>query len=92
MEKKELNKMGKDIYEEYHDKMIKLGTAMFKYYGGNILSEDELVLIANSSAETKILAMDFVTMKTLNSKSYTNYCKNSKSIKILSRQKQKKDI
>lgn len=84
--------MGKDIYEEYHDKMIKLGAAMFKYYGGNILREDELILIANSLAEIKILAMDFVTMQNLNSKNYTNYCHNSKSIKILSRQIQKTNI
>lgn len=58
---------------------------MFKYYSGNILREDELILIANSSAETKILSMDLVAAQNLNSKSYTNYCRNSKSIKILSR-------
>ena len=48
--------MEKDIYEKYHDKMTKLGTAMFKYYSGNILSEDELILIASSEPSTKSIS------------------------------------
>lgn len=76
--------MEKDIYEKYHDKMTKLGTAMFKYYSGNILSEDELSLIASSEPSTKVLAMDLVAAQNLNSKNYTNFCHNSKFIKILS--------
>ena len=79
--------MEKNNIEEYRDMMTKLGTAMFKYYSGNILSEDELILIANSSAEIKILAMDLLVAENLNNKNYTNYCRNRKSIKILSRKK-----
>ena len=71
--------------EEYRNKMIKLGTAMFKYYRGNILSEDELILIATSSSDTKILAMDLLTSEILNGKNYTNYCHNKKHIRILSK-------
>ena len=52
--------MEKINFEEYRDKMIELGNAMFDYYTGNKLSDEQIMLIANSSAETKILAMDFV--------------------------------
>lgn len=72
--------------EEQVEYLINLGKALHKFYDGQTLDSEELTLIASSSNDDKIMALDFNTSKRLGmrtDRSLDNYIKNSNSLKFM---------
>lgn len=69
-----------DFYEEYnncneYNKKLLLGYAMFCWYESNPLDFDQAILIANTSNQEKISAMDFFAFSTQTEQSKSNITK-----------------
>ena len=72
--------------EEQVEYLIKLGKALYKFYDGQTLDSEELTLIASSSNDDKIMALDFNASKRLGmrtDRSLDNFIKNSNSLKLM---------
>ena len=66
--------------------LMSLGDALHKFYDGQILDSEELTLIASSSNDDKIMALDFNASKRLTKRtdsSLENYFKNSNALKFI---------
>jgi len=73
----------KEIGEVY-SRLYDLGNVMFKYYGGTeILSEEEINMIVNSSAEEKIDGMYLAASDNNKIKyNYSTFLRNSENIRF----------
>ncbi len=63
-----------------------LGKTMYKFYDGQTLTDDELILIASSSNEDKLMALKLNATERLRmrtDRSLENFNKNSKSLEII---------
>ena len=63
-----------------------LGKTLYKFYDGQTLTDDELTLIASSSNEDKLMALNLNATERLrirNDQSLDNFSKNSKSLEII---------
>ncbi len=63
-----------------------LGNALHKFYDGQTLTNEELELIANSSNNDKVMALDLNATKRLTirtDRSLDNFNKNSNALKII---------
>mgnify|MGYP003458058183 CR=1 FL=1 len=72
--------------EEQVEYLISLGEALYKFYDGQTLTSEELTLIASSSNDDKVMALDFNASKRLGmrtDRSLDNYIKNSNSLKLM---------
>ena len=72
--------------EEQVEYLISLGKALYKFYDGQTLTSEELSLIASSSNDDKIMALDFNASKRLGmrtDRSLDNYLKNSNALKFI---------
>ena len=72
--------------EEQVKYLISLGKALHKFYDGQILDSEDLTLIASSSNDDKIMALDFNASKRLGmrtDRSLDNYLKNSNALKFI---------
>ena len=72
--------------EEQVEYLISLGEALYKFYDGQTLTSEELTLIASSSNDDKIMALDFNASKRLGMRtdgSFDNYLKNSNALKFI---------
>ena len=72
--------------EEQVEYLISLGKALYKFYDGQTLTSEELTLIASSSNDDKVMALDFNASKRLGmrtDRSLDNYIKNSNSLKLM---------
>ena len=79
--------------EEQIEYLINLGKALYKFYDGQTLTSEELNLIASSSNDDKIMALDFNASKRLGmrtDRSLDNYIKNSNSLKFINVGRKKK--
>ena len=54
-----LTEIGGIYMEEKVEYLLSLGKALYKFYGGETLTHEELSLIASSSNDDKILALNF---------------------------------
>ena len=66
--------------------LISLGKALYKFYDGQTLTSEELTLIASSSNDDKVMALDFNASKRLGmrtDRSLDNYLKNSNALKFI---------
>lgn len=71
--------------EEEIEYYFGLGHALYKFYDGQTLTDEELTLIASSSNDDKIMALNFNASKRLGMRtdgSLINFSKNSKSLEI----------
>ena len=65
---------------------MSLSKALYKFYDGQTLTSEELSLIASSSSDDKIMALDFNASKRLGmrtDRSLDNYLKNSNALKFI---------
>ena len=72
--------------EEKVEYLISLGKALYKFYDGQTLTYEELTLIASSSNDDKVMALDFNASKRLGmrtDRSFDNYLKNSNALKFI---------
>lgn len=72
--------------EEQVEYLISLGKALYKFYDGQTLTSEELTLIASSSNDDKVMALDFNASKRLGmrtDRSLDNYLKNSNALKFI---------
>ena len=72
--------------EEQVEYLISLGKALYKFYDGQTLASEELTLIASSSNDDKVMALDFNASKRLGmrtDRSLDNYLKNSNALKFI---------
>ena len=72
--------------EEQVEYLISLGKALYKFYDGQTLNSEELTLIASSSNDDKVMALDFNASKRLGmrtDRSLDNYLKNSNALKFI---------
>ena len=72
--------------EEQVEYLISLGKALYKFYDGQTLTSEELTLIASSSNDDKVMALDFNASKRLGmrtDRSLDNYIKNSNALKFI---------
>ena len=72
--------------EKQVEYLISLGKALYKFYDGQTLTSGELTLIASSSNDDKIMALDFNASKRLGirtDRSLDNYLKNSNALKFI---------
>jgi len=72
--------------EEQVKYLISLGEALYKFYDGQTLTSEELTLIASSSNDDKVMALDFNASKRLGmrtDRSLDNYLKNSNALKFI---------
>ena len=72
--------------EEQVEYLISLGKALYKFYNGQTLTSEELTLIASSSNDDKVMALDFNASKRLGmrtDRSLDNYLKNSNALKFI---------
>ena len=72
--------------EEQVEYLIILGEALYKFYDGQTLTSEELTLIASSSNDDKVMALDFNASKRLGmrtDRSLDNYLKNSNALKFI---------
>ena len=72
--------------EEQVEFLISLGKALYKFYDGQTLTSGELALIASSSNDDKVMALDFNASKRLGmrtDRSLDNYLKNSYALKFI---------
>lgn len=72
--------------EEQVEYLISLGEALYKFYDGQTLTSEELTLIASSSNDDKVMALDFNASKILGmrtDRSLDNYLKNSNALKFI---------
>jgi len=72
--------------KEQVEYLISLGKALYKFYDGQTLTSEELTLIASSSNDDKVMALDFNASKRLGmrtDRSLDNYLKNSNALKFI---------
>ena len=72
--------------EEQVEYLISLGKALYKFYDGQTLTSEELTLIASSSNDDKVMALDFNASKRLGmrtDRSLDNYLKNINALKFI---------
>ena len=72
--------------EEQVEYLISLGEALYKFYDGQTLNSEELTIIASSSNDDKVMALDFNASKRLGmrtDRSLDNYLKNSNALKFI---------
>ena len=72
--------------EEQVEYLISLGKALYKFYDGQTLTSEELTIIASSSNDDKVMALDFNASKRLGmrtDRSLDNYLKNSNALKFI---------
>lgn len=72
--------------EEQVEYLISLGEALYKFYDGQTLTSGELTLIASSSNDDKVMALNFNASKRLDmrtDRSLDNYLKNSNELKFI---------
>ena len=72
--------------EEQVEYLISLGKALYKFYDGKTLTSEELTLIASSSNDDKVMALDFNASKRLGirtDRSLDNYLENSNALKFI---------
>ena len=72
--------------EEQFEFYFSLGKALYKYYDGKTLDSEELTLIASSSPEDKLTALNFNAGERLRMRtdsSFDNFTKNSESLKVV---------
>lgn len=72
--------------EEQVEYLISLGEALYKFYDGQTLTSGELTLIASSSNDDKVMALNFNASKRLDmrtDRSLDNYLKNSNALKFI---------
>ena len=79
--------------EEQVKYLISLGKALYKFYDGQTLTSEELTLIASSSNDDKVMALDFNASKRLGTRtdrSLDNFYKNSNSLKMMQASKKER--
>ena len=79
-----MENINKEDFSHYYFRLSYIGKAMFAYYDGEILTENQIKLIAESSYKEKILGMNMVASRRLIDKN-NNYCvfsDNSTAIKF----------
>ena len=72
--------------EEQVEYLISLGKSLYKFYDGQALTSEELTMIASSSNDDKIMALNFNASKRLGTRtdrSLDNFIKNSNSLKLM---------
>ena len=72
--------------EEQVEYLISLGKALYKFYDGQTLTSEELTLIASSSNDDKVMALDFNATKRLGmrtDRSLDNYLENNNALKFI---------
>lgn len=72
--------------EEQLEFYLNLGKALYKFYDGDVLTYDEVSLIASSSNDDKIMALDFYASKRLAmraDRSLDNFARNSNALKLV---------
>ena len=72
--------------EEQVEYLISLGKALYKFYDGQTLTSEELTLIASSSNDEKVKALDFnasIRLGMRTDRSLDNYLKNSNALKFI---------
>ena len=72
--------------EKQVEYLISLGKVLYKFYDGQTLTSEELTLIASSSSDDKIMALDFNASKRLGmrtDRSLDNYIENSNALKFI---------
>lgn len=75
----------KEDFSHYYFRLAYIGKAMFAYYDGEVLTENQIKLIAESSYKEKILGMNLVAGNRLINNKYQNhsvFCNNSTVIKL----------
>lgn len=75
--------------KEFYSYLYDLGNVMFKYYSGaELLSQEEINMIVNSSAEEKIDGMYLAASDNNKIKySYSTFLRNSNNIKLARKKK-----
>ena len=58
--KNEFDNALENFTQDIYSKLLTIGNAMFAYYEGKELSQEQIELIANSSNEAKIMGMNCV--------------------------------
>lgn len=71
-------------FSHYYFRLSYIGKAMFAYYDGETLTENQIKLIADSSHKEKILGMNLVASRRLinNNKNLSVFSDNSTVIKL----------